>query len=90
MAETLKAALGRAYGMLRSDLGRRACAEGWQIQFFDFVRQHERKPNEEEQAALRAKAAQLAEQRRSWRNASALAAHQNRAARFERIAHGLE
>ena len=89
-ALTAKAAFGRAYDVLKTDLGRRACSEGWQGQLFYFVREHGRRPDESEQAVLRAKAASLAEERRSWRNATALAAHQKKAERFERIANGLE
>lgn len=100
MAETLtaKAVFGRAYGMMRSDLGRRACAEGWPVQLFDFLVANGRKPDEREEVMLRAEAVRLAEQRLGWSKAIrtipaiavAIATHKQKSARFERIAHGLE
>ena len=100
MAETLsaRAAYGRAYGMVKSDLGRRACAEEWQIQLFEFFVEHGRKPDEHEQAALRAEAAKHAEERNSWSKAIrripgiavAIAAHKQKSANLERIANGIE
>lgn len=100
MAETLSAsaAYGRAYGMMRSDIGRQACAEGWQIQLFEFFVKHGRRPDVHEQAALRAEAARLAEERRGWSKAIrripaiavAIAAHKQKSANLERIANGLE
>lgn len=100
MADTLsvRAIRGRAYGMMRSELGRRACTEGWPIQLFDFFVANGRKPDEREEATLRAEAARLAEQRLGWTAAIrripaiavALAAHKQKSERLERIAYGRE
>jgi hypothetical protein len=82
--------MGRAYGALRSELGRVACAEGWGVTLFEFVAEHGRKPNGgDEQQACRDHAATISAAKPGWpavcRNARA-----RRVARFERIAHGRE
>jgi hypothetical protein len=82
--------MGRAYGALRSPLGRQACAEGWGNSLFDFVAEHGRKPNAyEEQEGCRARAEEIAAAKASWPSCSRNA-HDRRAQRFERIANGLE
>ena len=91
MAETLtaKAAYGRAYGVLRSDLGHQACRQAWQIQLFDFVREHGRKPEGEEIADCRDRAHRIAIAKLGW-PAIARECHTRKMQRFERIAYGLE
>ena len=82
--------MGRAYGALRSELGRTACAEGWGITLFEFVAEHGRRPAEgDEQDHLRAHAAEIGAAKAGWPGV-ARDAHTRRAARFERIANGLE
>jgi hypothetical protein len=82
--------MGRAYDALDSERGRTACAQGWGIAFFEFIAQHGRKPNEgEEQRACRDGAAAIAAAKADWPPVFR-DAHTRRAARFERIAHGLE
>jgi hypothetical protein len=82
--------MGRAYGVLRSELGRTACAEGWGITLFEFVAQHGRKPNDgEERRACRDYAATIAAAKANWPG-PLRDAHSRRAARFERIANCLE
>ena len=82
--------MGRAYGVLKSDLGRQACIEGWGVTLFEFVAQHGRKPNEGiEQMACRYDAARIAAAKADW-PAVCRAAHHRRVARFERIANGCE
>jgi hypothetical protein len=82
--------MGRAYGVLRSDLGRSACAEGWGVALFEFVAMHGRKPNDgAEQQACREHAAVIAAVKADW-PAFCRDAHTRRAARLERIAYGLE
>lgn len=92
MTDTLpaRAIFGRAYGMLRSTLGRQACSQGWQIQLFDFVREHGRKPNEgEEIRDCRDRAHRIAMAKLDWPEV-ARNAHTAKMKRFERIAHGLK
>lgn len=87
---TAKAAFGRAYDALRSNLGRQACAQGWQIQFFDFVREHGRKPLDgDEIRDCRDRAHRIAMAKLGW-PAIARDSHTRKMQRFERIAHGLE
>lgn len=86
---TTKASFGRAYGILKSQLGRQACAQGWQIQLFDFALKHGRKPEGEEIAELRDRAHRIAIDKRGW-PAIAAECHSRKMQRFERIAHGLE
>jgi hypothetical protein len=82
--------MGRAYGTLRSPLGRKACAEGWGVALFAFVAQQGRKPNEgAEQDQLRAQAAEIDAAKATWPPVFR-DAHTRRAQRFERIANGLE
>ena len=82
--------MGRAYGALRSELGRTACAEGWGISLFEFVAEHGRRPADgDEQDHLRARAAEIDAAKAGW-PAVCRNAHTRRAARFERIANGLE
>jgi hypothetical protein len=82
--------MGRAYDVLRSELGRIACAEGCGVTLFEFVAQHGRKPNEgDEQQACRDRAAAIAAAKADW-PAFCRDAHTRRAVRFQRIAHGLE
>jgi hypothetical protein len=82
--------MGRAYGALRSELGRTACAEGWGIALFEFVGEHGRKPNDgEERQACRDRAAAITAAKPGW-PAVCRNAHDRRVARFERIAHGRE
>ena len=82
--------MGRAYGALRSELGRTACAEGWGITLFEFVAEHGRRPAEgDEQDHLRAYAAEIGAAKAGWPGV-ARDAHTRRAQRFERIANGLE
>jgi ATP phosphoribosyltransferase regulatory subunit HisZ len=82
--------MGRAYDVLRTELGRTACAEGWGVTLFEFVAQHGRKPTEGyELLACRDRAAAIAAAKADW-PAFCRDAHTRRAARFERIAHGLE
>ena len=82
--------MGRAYGALRSGLGRTACAEGWGLSLFAFVAEHGRRPAEGvEQDQLRAQAAEMDAAKPTW-PAVFRDAHNHRAARFERIANGLE
>jgi hypothetical protein len=81
---------GRAYGALRSHLGRTACAEGWGVTLFDFVAEHGRAPKEgDEREACRDRAAAIAAAKADWPGACR-DAHDRKIARFERIAHGLE
>lgn len=84
-----KARWGRAYGMLRSSMGRQACAEGWQVQLFDFIREHERKPEGDEIEECRARARTNAEERTGWPQV-ARDAHTAKMKRFEMIANGQE
>ena len=81
--------IGRAYGALKSELGRRACREGWGIALHDFIAEQGVWPDAEQQDRLRADAAEKAASKPSWpavfRNA-----HTRKAQRFERIANGLE
>jgi hypothetical protein len=81
--------MGRAYGALRSELGRTACAEGWGIGLFEFVAQHGARPTPAEQEALRERADDIDAAKANW-PAAARDAHNRRAQRFERIANGLE
>jgi hypothetical protein len=82
--------MGRAYGALRSELGRIACAERWGITLFDFVAEHGRRPADgDELDQLRVDAAEIAAAKTKWPRVC-LDAHTRRAARFERIANGLE
>jgi hypothetical protein len=82
--------MGRAYGALRTELGRAACAQGWGIALFEFVAEHGRKPNDgDEREACRVHAAEIAAAKAKW-PAVARDAHTRRAQRFERIANGLE
>jgi hypothetical protein len=91
MTETLslKALYGRAYGILKTDLGRQSCAQGWQIQLFDFAREHGRKPAGDEIADCRDRAHRIAIAKLGW-PAIARECHTRKMQRFERIAHGLE
>jgi hypothetical protein len=92
MTETLaaRAIFGRAYDALRSDLGRQACSQGWQIQFFDFVREHGRKPaGEAEIRDCRDRAHRIAMAKLGWPDV-ARNAHTAKMQRFERIAYGSE
>lgn len=91
MAETIaaKALYGRAYGILRTDLGRQACRQAWQIQLFDFAREHGRKPVGDEIADCRDRAHRIAIAKLGWPDV-ARNAHTARMQRFERIAYGLE
>ena len=81
--------MGKAYGALRSELGRRACREGWSITLFEFIAANGVWPDAEQQHDLRGHAAEIEAAKATWpevcRNA-----HTRRAERFERIAHGLE
>jgi hypothetical protein len=88
-AATAKASYGRAYGILKSQLGRQACAQGWQIQLFDFALKHGRKPEGDEIAECRDRAHRIAIDKRGW-PAIASECHSRKMQRFERIAHGLE
>jgi hypothetical protein len=91
MAETLtaKAIFGRAYGILKTELGRQACAQGWQIQLFDFAREHGRKPEGDEIRDCRDRAHRIAIAKLGW-PAIARECHTRKMQRLERIAYGLE
>lgn len=81
--------MGKAYGALKSQLGRRACREGWGIGLFEFIAEQGRWPETGELDQLIAHAAEIAEAKAGW-PAFARDAHTRRAARLERIANGLE
>lgn len=81
--------IGKAYGSLRSELGRRACREGWGIALFDHIASNGVWPNAEEQDRLRRSAAEIAADKATWPESSRNA-HTRRAERMERIANGLE
>lgn len=42
------ASVGKAYDLMRTDLGREAADQGWALSLWDFSRQHGRLPNERE------------------------------------------
>lgn len=82
--------MGRAYGALRSPLGRQACAEGWGVTLFEFVAEQGCAPKEgDEQQACRDRAAAIAASKVDWPPVCRQA-HDRRVTRFERIANGLE
>lgn len=81
--------MGKAYAALRSDLGRRACSEGWGIAVFEYIAEHGVWPDREMQDRLRDYADEIEAAKADW-PAVARDAHTRRARRFERIANGLE
>lgn len=81
--------MGKAYGALRSELGRRACRESWGIGLFEFIASRGVWPDREEQDRLRDHAKKIDAAKANW-PAVARDAHTRRAQRFERIANGLE
>jgi hypothetical protein len=81
--------MGKAYGALKSQLGRRACREGWGVGLFEFIATNGVWPDPHQIDQLIARAAEIAEAKESW-PAFARDAHTRRAQRLERIAHGLE
>lgn len=81
--------MGKAYGALKSQLGRRACREGWGVGLFEFIAANGVWPDREQQDRLRDKADEIEAAKAGW-PAFARDAHTRRAARLERIANGLE
>jgi hypothetical protein len=81
--------MGKAYGALMSELGRRACREGWGVALFEFVAERGRWPDDEEKRQIIAHAAELAEAAGKL-PAFARGTIDRKAARYERIANGLE
>jgi hypothetical protein len=79
----------KAYAALRSDLGRRACNEGWGVTLFEYVAEHGVWPDAERREQLRDCAEHIEAAKADW-PAVARDAHTRRAQRFERIANGLE
>jgi hypothetical protein len=81
--------MGKAYGALKSALGRRACREGWGIALHDFIAEQGVWPDTQQQDQLRAHAAENEAAKPKW-PALFRDAHTRKAERFERIANGLE
>ena len=81
--------MGRAYGALKSALGRRACSEGWGVALFEYIAEHGVWPTHDQEPALIAHAEKMAADRAKLPAKYRLRLD-NRAARFERIANGLE
>lgn len=79
--------MGKAYGSLRSELGRRACREGWVITLFEYIAANGTWPDTEQQTRLRDQAAEIDAAKANWPPV-ARDAHTRRAQRFERIANG--
>jgi hypothetical protein len=81
--------MGKAYGAIKSALGRRACAEGWGVALFEYIAEHGVWPTYDQEQALIAHAQKMAAQRAKLPAKFRLRLD-NRAARLERIAHGSE
>jgi hypothetical protein len=79
--------MGKAYGALKSQLGRRACREGWGVGLFEFIAEHGAWPDPQQIDQLITHAAEIAEAKESW-PAFARDAHTRRTERLGRIADG--
>ena len=51
--------MGKAYGALKSALGRRACSEGWGVALFEYIAEHGVWPTSDQQQGLIAHAEKL-------------------------------
>ena len=81
--------MGKAYGAIQSDLGRRALREGWGVALWEFIAEKGVWPDPAQQDQLRVHAAETEARKRRW-PAFARKAHEGRAQFLERIANGLE
>jgi hypothetical protein len=81
--------MGKAYGALKSELGRRACREGWGIALHDFIAEQGVWPDHDQQDQIRAQAAEIEAAKPKW-PAVFRDAHTRKAQRFERIVNGLK
>jgi hypothetical protein len=81
--------MGKAYGALKSQLGRRACREGWGVGLFEFIAERGVWPDPQQIDQMIDHAAEIHAAKAEW-PAFARDAHTRRAQRLERIANGLE